>query len=181
MKVILLALVAVMSMSTNALSQNGKRVLVAYFSATGTTEAAAGKLAKATGGTLYEIEPERAYTSADLDWHNSNSRSSVEMKDAGARPAIKGKKVDMAQYDTVYLGYPIWWNMAPRAVNTFIESVELSGKTVVLFATSGGSSIDGSVEAIRKSYPDVKFVKGRLLNGMTESAIGAWVKELSNR
>lgn len=174
---VLLTLMVIFAMNINAQNRQDSRVLVAYFSATGTTAQAAERLAHVTGGTLYEIRPETAYTSADLDWHDSSSRSSVEMKDPAARPAITGGRVDMALYDTVYIGYPIWWDAAPRVVNTFIESVSLEGKTVIPFATSGGSSINGSVSALRRSYPNIRWQDGRLLNGMSEKAIRAWVEK----
>lgn len=174
---VLLTLMVIFAMNINAQNRQDSRVLVAYFSATGTTAKAAERLAHITGGALYEIRPETAYTSADLDWHDSSSRSSVEMKDPAARPAITGGRVDMALYDTVYIGYPIWWDAAPRVVNTFIESVSLEGKTVIPFATSGGSSINGSVSALRRSYPNIRWQDGRLLNGMSEKAIRAWVEK----
>lgn len=174
---VLLTLMVIFAMNINAQNRQDSRVLVAYFSATGTTAKAAERLAHITGGALYEIRPETAYTSADLDWHDSSSRSSVEMKDPAARPAITGGRVDMALYDTIYIGYPIWWDAAPRVVNTFIESVSLEGKTVIPFATSGGSSISGSVSALRRSYPNIRWQDGRLLNGMSEKAIRAWVEK----
>ena len=155
-----------------------KKVLVVYFSATGTTASAAQILAKATDGALCEIVPEQPYTSADLNWHNAQSRSSVEMADAGARPAIKPANVNLANFDYVFIGYPIWWDLAPRAVNTFIESHDLSGKILIPFATSGGSTIDGSVRALRETYPALKWQKGRLLNGANEKKAKAWLEEV---
>ena len=115
------------------------RILIAYFSATGTTARAAERLAEATGGTLYAIVPSRPYTPDDLDWHDKRSRSSAEMNDPQARPAIGGRQPDTEDYDTVFIGYPIWWDLAPRIIDTFIESHDLKGKTVIPFATSGGS------------------------------------------
>lgn len=123
---------------------NDKHILVAYFSATGTTARAAEKLANVTGGELYAITPAESYTSADLDWHDKQSRSSVEMNDPKSRPAIKGKKENIADYDVIFIGYPIWWDLAPRVIDTFIESYDLKGKTVIPFATSGGSTLSGS-------------------------------------
>ena len=155
-----------------------KKVLVVYFSATGTTAAAAQMLAKQTGGALCEIVPEQPYTPADLNWHNAQSRSSVEMADAGARPAIKPANVNLANFDYVFIGYPIWWDLAPRAVNTFIESHDLSGKILIPFATSGGSTIDGSVRALRETYPALKWQKGRLLNCANEKKVKAWLEEV---
>lgn len=153
------------------------RVLVAYFSCTGTTRRAAEAVAGTLGATLYRITPAKPYTSADLDWHNDRSRSSVEMKDPSARPAIGGEKIDARTYDTVLLGYPIWWDEAPRAINTFIESLHLQGVRVIPFATSGGSSIAASVRALRAAYPDVDWQTGRLLNGGAKAA-SAWARTL---
>ena len=134
-----------------------KNVLVVYFSATGTTWQAAEKLANIANADICEIVPMNPYTNADLDWHNSQSRSSIEMNDPQFRPEIKAIGVDVSKYDCIFIGYPIWWNLAPRAVNTFIESNDLTGKTVVPFATSGGSSITGSVSALKKAYPALKW------------------------
>lgn len=131
------------------------KTLVAYFSATGTTAHAAQQIAKETGGELYEITPAQPYTAADLDWNDKQSRSSVEMNDPKSRPALKAKKADIGSYDTVYLGYPIWWGVAPRIINTFIESHDLRGKRVLPFATSGGSGIERSVEELKAAYPDI--------------------------
>ena len=140
------------------------KILVAYFSCTGNTESIAKSISKATGGKLYRITPKKAYSSADLDWRNKNSRSSLEMNDESSRPELAGETVNMKDYDTVFIGYPIWWDLCPRAVNTFIEKYNLSGKTVIPFATSGGSSIDNSVKRLKKLYPDVNWKEGRLLN-----------------
>lgn len=154
--------------------QSEKKVLVTYFSATGTTARAAEKVAQATEGELYAITPAEPYTSADLDWHNKQSRSSVEMNDPKSRPALKEKK-DMAGYDVIFIGYPIWWNLAPRIINTFIENHDLKGKTVIPFATSGGSSISNSVSALKKAYPGLHWKEGKLLNRVDESGIRAWI------
>ena len=150
--------------------------LVVYFSATGTTREAAKQLAKVTHADLLEITPQKPYTAADLDWHDKQSRSSVEMQDNKARPALKMGKRDMAAYKTIYLGYPIWWNQAPRVINTFVEAYKLGGKTVVPFATSGGSSIDNSVKVLRSAYPKVNWQKGFLLNDASENDIKKLVK-----
>ena len=149
--------------------------LVAYFSATGTTARVAEKVAKITGGELYAITPAQSYTPADLDWNNSQSRSSVEMNDPKSRPALKGKKENIADYDVIFIGYPIWWNLAPRIINTFIESHDLKGKTVIPFATSGSSAITGSVTALKKSYPALNWKEGRLLNRADEKSIRTWI------
>ena len=118
------------------------KTLVAYFSATGTTENVAKDLADVTGGTLYEIKPEVRYTDADLDWHNRNSRSSLEMIDKNSRPAIIKALKDAGSYDCIFIGFPVWWYTAPTIINTFIEAYGFEGKTVILFATSGGSTVD---------------------------------------
>lgn len=157
---------------------NNKRILVAYFSATGTTARAAQKVAAATGGELYAIAPAESYTSADLDWHDKQSRSSVEMNDPKSRPAIKGKKENIADYDVVFIGYPIWWDLAPRIINTFIESHDLKGKTVIPFATSGGSTLAGSETALKKAYPTLNWKEGRLLNRADEKTVRTWIEKL---
>ena len=157
--------------------QNSK-TLVAYFSATGTTARAAEKVVKITGGELYAITPAQAYTPADLDWNNSQSRSSVEMNDPKSRPALQGKKENIADYDVIFIGYPIWWNLAPRIINTFIESHDLKGKTIIPFATSGSSAITGSAAALKKSYPALNWKEGRLLNRADEKSMRAWLDRL---
>ena len=159
-------------------SASAQKTLVAYFSATGTTEAVAERLASVTGGDLWEIEPAEPYTSADLDWTNDNSRSSVEMRDLSSRPAIKQTCGAIASYDTVYIGFPIWWYTAPTIINTFVESHDLTGKTLIIFATSGGSSIDRSLRDLRASYPKLNWKTGKLLNRATETSIRQWVNSL---
>ena len=167
------AMCAQQKQKMNSKHSNSK-ILVAYFSATGTTARAAEKLG-AAGGDLYPIAPAQPYTSADLDWNNKRSRSSVEMNDPKMRPAIKSKKENIGTYDVVFIGYPIWWDLAPRIINTFIESHSLKGKTVVPFATSGGSSIGNSATVLKKTYPDLNWKEGRLLNRTDEKAIRAWL------
>lgn len=151
------------------------RALVVYFSATGTTAKAARAIADATGGDCLEIVPEKAYTAADLDWNDKQSRSTVEMEDAQSRPAMKQLQIDWSRYDVVYLGYPIWWDQAPRIVNTFLESYDLKGKTVIPFATSGGSGIGNSVRRLKESYPDIRWQDGKLLNGASAADVREWV------
>ncbi len=158
---------------TESKSMDGAKILVAYFSATGTTESVAEKIADATGGRLYEIVPEKEYTSADLNWNDDSSRSSVEMNNPESRPSLGGSPVDVAAYDVVFIGYPIWWDQAPRIINTFIESHDLKGKTVIPFATSGGSGISNSVEVLKKTYPGLNIQEGKLLNNT--SAIRPWL------
>lgn len=158
---------------------NEKRVLVACFSATGTTARAAAKLADITGGELYTITPAKPYTGADLDWHDKQSRSSVEMNDPKSRPALAGKKLDAADYDVIFIGYPIWWDQAPRIINTFIESHKLKGKTIIPFATSGGSGIDNSVRKLKSGYPELNWSEGKLLNKADEAAIRQWTGRIA--
>ena len=155
--------ILIVAMTTVIMSAQTKKTVVAYFSATGTTEAVAKQLAKDNKADLYAIEPAEKYTAADLDWHDKKSRSSVEMNDKNARPALKSKK-SLAEYDVIYIGYPIWWGVAPRIINTFIEQAELDGKTVFPFATSGGSGVEKSVSEFKAAYPKVKWQKGMLKN-----------------
>lgn len=145
-------------------NNNMKKTLVAYFSATGTTKAAAQRLAKELGADLYEISPEVPYTSADLDWRDKGSRSTLEMKDKSSRPAIKGRCENIADYDTVWIGFPVWWYTAPTIVNTFIEAHDLGGKVLNVFATSGGSNVTGSASDLKKAYPQYTWGESRLMN-----------------
>ena len=138
-----------------------KKVLVAYFSATGITEKLANTLAKATGGDIFEIKPEKPYTSEDLDWTNTQSRSSVEMKDKSSRPAISSKAENMPAYDVVFVGFPVWWYREPSIIDTFMESYDFSGKTVIPFATSGGSPIGNSGKNMQALAPDAKVFEGK--------------------
>ena len=153
--------------------------LVAYFSATGTTAKAAKALANAVGGELYEIKPAIPYTSADLNWMDKGSRSSVEMKDAHSRPALADTDAPVAGHDVIFLGFPVWWYVAPTIVNTFLEAYDFTGKTVVLFATSGGSGLGKSAAGLRASAPGAKIVDGRMLNGHLNGAeLKAWAEGL---
>lgn len=167
--VTILCMVAVL-MGADAYAQNRKenkemkRTLVAYFSATGTTKAAAQKLAKEKEADLFEITPAVPYTSADLDWHDKQSRSSKEMKDKSSRPAIKNTCPNIADYDTVWIGFPVWWYTAPTIINTFIEAHNLSGKVICVFATSGGSGVKGSASDLKKAYPQYTWGESRLMN-----------------
>ncbi|MBE5933875.1 MAG: flavodoxin [Lachnospiraceae bacterium] len=137
--------------------------LVAYFSASGVTAKVANALAEAAGADLHEIKPEVPYTAADLDWMNKQSRSSVEMSDKSSRPAIKDKLDNMADYDVIYLGFPIWWYVAPTIINTFLESYDMSGKTIILFATSGGSGFGKTVETLKCSCPNSNIMEGKIV------------------
>ncbi len=181
MKKILFTLAAAVAICFTACAQqtekkqmNAPKTLIAYFSATGTTAEAAKGIAEATGGTLHAITPAETYTAADLDWNDKQSRSSKEMQDPRSRPAIKGTVKEMDGYDVVFIGYPIWWNQAPRIINTFIESHKLEGKAVVPFATSGGSGIKNSIDMLKKAYPNLDWREGKLLNHADAKDIKAW-------
>lgn len=156
------------------------KILVAYFSAGGKTKKAAQKLADAISAELFEIKPEKPYTSADLNWTNKMSRSSVEMNDKSSRPAIAEKSANMSDYDVVFIGFPIWWYVAPTIINTFLESYDFSGKTIVLFATSGGSGFGKTVDNLKDSISDGAVIKeGKLLNGSwSKKDLEAWVNSL---
>ena len=154
--------------------------LVAYFSASGTTAKAAKALANAVGGELYEIKPAVPYTNADLNWMDKNSRSSVEMNDEACRPAIAGELPDLGQYDAVFLGFPIWWYVEPRIVDTFLDGCDIAGKALIPFATSGGSGLGRSAACLRSSAPGAKIVDGRMLNGrLQEAELKKWVSGLN--
>ena len=144
------------------------KALVAYFSASGVTAAVAKRLAESIEADLFEIKPEIPYTNADLNWMNKSSRSSVEMNDRSFRPALAETNHDFSAYDEIYIGFPIWWYTAPTIINTFLETFDLSGKTIKLFATSGGSSIDRAVNDLKKQYPSLDIAGGKLLNGRVE-------------
>lgn len=152
-----------------------KKTLVAYFSATGTTARAAERIAKMTGADIYKITPEQPYTAADLDWHDANSRSSVEMNDPASRPAMKGSAADMTSYDVILIGYPIWWDAAPRVINTFIEKDDLTDKTIKAFATSGSSGIEPSFAALKKSYSKLQWCGSLLMNSASDAQILRWI------
>ena len=136
--------------------------LVTYFSASGNTAALAKKLADAAGADLYEIKPAVPYTNADLNWQNKQSRSSVEMSDHSSRPAIADGDANIAAYDTVYIGFPVWWYIAPTIINTFLESYDFSGKRIILFATSGGSRFGKAVENLKVSAPNAEIIEGKV-------------------
>lgn len=139
--------------------------LVAYFSATGRTAKAAAKVAKASGADIYEIKPTVKYERADLNWMDKKSRSTLEMNDRDSRPAIITGDIDLSGYDTVYLGFPIWWYVAPKVINSFLEAYSFSGKRIVLFATSGGSGFGDTVKELICSAPGAEIVEGSVLNG----------------
>ena len=144
--------------------------LIAYFSASGTTAAVAKNLAKAAKADLYEIRPETPYTSADLNWQNKNSRSSLEMRDKSSRPALAEADARIEEYDTVFIGFPIWWYVAPTIINSFLEQYDFTGKRIVLFATSGGSGFGKAVAGLQPSAPGATIVEGAVLNGRPNEA-----------
>ncbi|MBQ9472153.1 MAG: flavodoxin [Ruminococcus sp.] len=144
--------------------------LVAYFSASGKTAKVAADLAKAADADIYEIRPAVPYTRADLNWMDKKSRSSVEMRDKGSRPALADTDADIAAYDTIFVGFPIWWYVAPIIINSFLEAYDFSGKKIVLFATSGGSGFGKAVAGLQPSAPTAEIVEGSLLNGRPDAA-----------
>lgn len=153
-----------------------ERILVACFSASGVTKRVGEEIARAAGGDFFEIVPKERYSSEDLDWMNKKSRSSVEMNDPSARPEIANRVADMASYDTVIIGFPIWWGIAPRIIETFLESYDFSGKTIVPFCTSGGSGVGRSDTALHKNVSkDVKWMKGKQINRPNENEIKKWL------
>lgn len=154
-----------------------REILVAYFSASGVTKGVAQRLAKAAGADLFEIRPAVPYTQADLNWTDKKSRSSVEMNDPLSRPEIAEKLPNMADYGTVFVGYPIWWYVAPHIINMFVESYDLSGKNLVAFATSGGSGIGKTVEELKKLYPDASWKDGKLLNTISDKELADWASK----
>lgn len=155
------------------------RILVAYFSASGVTAKLAENLADAIGADIFEIEPEVPYTKADLDWTNKKSRSSLEMNDLSSRPAIRVSRDNMDDYDTIFVGFPIWWYIAPTIINTFLESYNLSGKTIIPFATSGGSGMGKTNEKLLPSCKGTKLLEGKVFSGSTDKAeLSGWVDSL---
>ena len=154
--------------------------LVAYFSASGTTASVAKTLAEAADADLYEIKPQVPYTRADLDWTNKKSRSSVEMSDKSFRPPLADRDAHVEDYDIIFLGFPIWWYTAPTIVNTFLESYDFTGKTIILFATSGGSGLGKTAADLKNSAPGAVIQDGKLLNGrQSRESLAAWVSSLS--
>ena len=172
---LLMVFSAILTMPASAAK---KRVLVAYFSATGNTKAAAKKVKTASDGTLYRIKPQKAYTKADLNYNNGNSRATMEQNDASVRPAIKGKIRNIQEYDVIFIGYPIWWGKEPKVIKTFLESYNLKGKTIIPFCTSGSSGISGSMKGIRKSAAGAKVKKGKDLTDMSYGQVKKWVSRV---
>lgn len=152
------------------------KILVAYFSATGVTKELAEKLASAAGADLHEIKPKTEYTSADLGWTDKGSRSSIEMKDKSFRPEITGSVANMEAYDTIFVVFPIWWYVAPTIVNTFLESYDLQGKTIIPVATSGGSGMGNTNKELAVSCKGAVLKEGRIFSkSVSESDLKAWV------
>ena len=154
------------------------KTLVVYFSASGTTRKIAEMIAEVGDFSLYEITPKELYTSDDLNWMNKKSRSSVEMSNKKIRPEITDTDAHIKEYDTIILGFPIWWYVAPTIVNTFLEKYDFSGKKIVLFATSGGSGFGNTVKESKPSAPGAEIVEGKLLNRANKQEIEKWVKSL---
>lgn len=152
--------------------------LVVYFSASGVTKAAAERLAKAANADLFEIKPQIPYTHADLDWTNKKSRSSIEMSNPNSRPEIAEKLSNMDDYDTVFIGFPIWWYVAPTIINTFVEGYDFSGKTIVPFATSGGSGMGKSVEVLKALCPSANWEKGKMMNRVSDRELEDWIAHM---
>jgi flavodoxin len=154
--------------------------LVAYFSASGVTKQVAERLAAIVEADLFEIKPKIPYTKADLDWMDKKSRSSLEMQDKAVRPEIAGTLENIADYNIIFLGFPIWWHVAPQIINTFLESGDFSGKTIVLFATSGSSGLGNTLNALKPSCSNsTKIIEGKVLNHMSDQDITDWVHSLS--
>lgn len=155
------------------------RKLVAYFSVSGTTAKVAEALSEAIGADLYAIEPEVPYTKADLDWTDKNARSTIEMNDPSSRPAIAGKRDNMDDYDTVFVGFPIWWYTAPTVINTFLESYDLANKTIIPFATSGGSGMGRTNEKLLPSCKGAKLLEGKVFKASVSGAeLAKWAEGL---
>ena len=157
--------------------QQDNKAIVCYFSATGTTEAAAKRIAQIAGADIYEIAPETLYTAEDLDWTDTLSRSYVEMHNRTMRPALKDSVTDLSAYSVVYIGYPNWWNTHPTIINTFIEANDLNGKTIVPFMTSGGSNITNSEKELKEQYPGLTFGEGMLMNGRSDDEVKEWTEK----
>ena len=198
MKKSFLALWAILSLCifscTSKATSNGEvaeqakenKTLVAYFSATGNTKKVAETIAEITGSTLFEIEPSQPYTEEDLDGWNESARGTRESKDRSTRPEVKNKVEDMGQYDTIYLGFPIWWYTCPTIINTFLEQYDLTGKTIIPFATSGGSNFGNTEKDLKVSAPDAVFKPGKVLfktegvlNDVDRNTVEQWLKSIN--
>ena len=152
------------------------KILVCYFSATGTTKRVSEQVAKIVNGDLFEIEPVEKYTSEDLNWNNKNSRSTLEMEDVASRPKGARKVNNLEEYSKIVISFPVWWYREPSIIDTFIEENNLEGKEVYVFVTSGGSTVDGSLESLKKHYNNLNFISGKTLNYITnEEEIKNWL------
>lgn len=156
------------------------KTLIAYFSVSGNTAKVAHEIAQATGGKLFSIDPEKAYTNADIRWTDKNSRASLENSDASSRPEIANKVEDMAQYDTLFLGFPIWWHTFPKIILSFIESYDLKGKYIIPFATSGGSNIEQAQKELKNLLPDSTVNNGRSFNNASSKEVQNWAESALN-
>ncbi len=179
----LFAIILTMLTISGAKAEEGdvtaKKILVAYFSATGTTAQVAEKLAAVTAGDLFEIKPEQPYTAADLNWRNDKSRSSVEMADRTSRPAIVSKVADMSRYEVVFIGFPIWWGREPSVIDTFAESYDFTGKKIIPFATSGSSDIGDSGDNLQALAPQAVVLHGKRFSAdVSEAELQAWFEQL---
>lgn len=154
-----------------------EKVLIVYFSCTGTTKSAAKKIKKATGGKLYAIKAKDPYTAADLDYDKDDCRANVEQQDDSIRPEIKGKVKNIRKYDVIFIGYPIWWGKEPMIIRTFLESCNLKGKKLVPFCTSGGSGISGSMKGVKAAAKGAKVAKGKDLTDMSYESVAKWAKK----
>ncbi len=156
------------------------KTLVAYFSATGTTAKVAEKLSEAIGADIFEIEPKTPYAAADLDWQDEHSRSTIEMNTPDSRSEIAVQRGDLAEYDTIFVGFPIWWYIAPTIINTFLESYDLTGKTIIPFATSGGSGMGKTNEKLLTSCPNSTLIEGKVFSvNATHQELAAWAEEVT--
>lgn len=188
MKKLMTIIMAASTFILNACAANGSdktsdktddtSVLVAYFSAQGHTRSLAEKVATVTGGDLFEIEPEQPYTEEDLDGWNDSARGTRESKDRSTRPGVKSQVENFEKYDTIYLGFPIWWYTAPTIINTFLESYDTAGKTIIPFATSGGSEIGETEKDLSVSAPKAVFKQGKVMNNYSEKEVAEWVKSI---
>ncbi len=152
------------------------KILVSYFSASGVTKGVAEKIANAVEGDLFEIEPVEKYTDADLNWMDKKSRSTIEMNDRSFRPPVKNKVENLGDYDKVVIGFPVWWYTAPTIINTFIEENDLTGKSIYVFCTSGSSGVDGSLNDLKNTYPNLNFISGkRLKSNVDLEEIKTWL------
>ena len=152
------------------------KILVSFFSASGVTKEVASKIAEYTGGDLFEIEPARKYTNEDLNWNNKQSRSSREMSNPSSRPEVKNKVSNLSDYDTVLIGFPVWWDLAPTIINTFIEENNLENKKIFCFATSGGSSVINSFNTLKNTYSNLNFISAKRFSGsVSDSDITNWI------